>query len=90
MLTKALAVEFARDGIRVNAVCPAGVDTPLNSKFTFPENTDALLLGRMSSLLEGEPLASAQDVAQAVLYLASDQARYITGVALPMDGGQSA
>jgi NAD(P)-dependent dehydrogenase (short-subunit alcohol dehydrogenase family) len=88
LLTKALAVELAPDGIRVNCVCPGGVDTPLLSQAVFPADADAGLLGRLMGPLPG--LARAEDVADAVAWLASPAAATVTGVALPMDGGRLA
>lgn len=90
MLTKALAVELARDGIRVNCVCPAAVDTPLVAEVAtrIPADVDAGLLDRMQMLMPG--MLSPGEVAAAVAYLASDAARLVTGQALALDGGVSA
>jgi meso-butanediol dehydrogenase/(S,S)-butanediol dehydrogenase/diacetyl reductase len=90
MLTKALAVELAHDGVRVNCVCPAAVDTPLLAEVAsrIPPDADPRLLDRLQMLLPG--LVSPQEVAAAVAYLASDAARMITGHALALDGGRSA
>lgn len=85
MMSKALAIEFAGRGVRVNAVCPGGVKTPLTDKFTLPEGADMKLVERLWPLME---MAEPEEVAEIVAYLASDKARYITGVALPIDGGQ--
>lgn len=88
-LTRNLALEFAADRIRVNAVAPAVVETPIYSAFLTPEEIAEVLptfnafhpLGR-----NGQPA----DVAAAILFLASDQASWITGVVLPVDGGVTA
>ena len=90
LLTKALAVELAPDGVRVNCVCPAAVDTPLLGAVAerIPVDADRRLLRRLDMLLPG--LVSAGEVADAVLYLASDAARMVTGQALALDGGRSA
>ncbi len=90
LLTKALAVELALDGVRVNCVCPAAVDTPLvlDVAERIPADADARLLDRLQMLMPG--LITAGEVAAAVAYLASDAARMVTGVALPLDGGRSA
>lgn len=83
MLTKSIASRYAKDGIRSNSIHPSTVYTPLvEVLFKDPERKAERLgevpLGR---------LASAEDVANAVLYLASDEASFINGVALPVDGG---
>lgn len=88
LLTKALAVELAPDGVRANCVCPGGVDTPLLAKVDLPADADAGLLARLSGPLPG--LATAEQVASAVAWLASDAAATVTGIALPMDGGRMA
>jgi NAD(P)-dependent dehydrogenase (short-subunit alcohol dehydrogenase family) len=89
-LTKSLAIEFAAKGVRVNAVCPSGVDTPMMRNTAFPDGVDAALLARNAPKLErGRPL-TAEEVAASVLFLASPAANMITGVALPVDGGQLA
>lgn len=83
-LTRQCAIEFAPDGIRVNAVCPGPVDTPMVQTNT-PEAMDAILdavpLSRM---------ATPEEVAKAMTFLASDFALSITGAALAIDGGMSA
>jgi NAD(P)-dependent dehydrogenase (short-subunit alcohol dehydrogenase family) len=86
-LTKALALELAPDGIRVNCVCPAGVDTPLmrNWAATLPDPA-AVLRGQAAMHLTNR-LASPEEIAAAILFLASPDASFITGVALPVEGG---
>lgn len=86
-LTKCMALEFSGEGVRVNAVCPGGVKTPLLAETRMPENADRRLFGRLMPFL---PLGEPEEIATAVAYLASDEARYITAVALPIDGGQTA
>ena len=86
VLTKNLAIELATDGIRVNTVALAFVETPAYERFLSPEEAQAVLdsvdgfhpLGR-----RGQP----DDVAEAVVFLAGDGARWITGTTLPIDGG---
>jgi NAD(P)-dependent dehydrogenase (short-subunit alcohol dehydrogenase family) len=85
-LTRNLAIEFAADHIRVNAVAPAVVETPVYNTFMSDDEVKEVLpsfnnfhpLGR-----NGQP----QDVAAAILFLAGSQADWITGVVLPVDGG---
>jgi NAD(P)-dependent dehydrogenase (short-subunit alcohol dehydrogenase family) len=85
-LVKNLAIELAPDKIRVNAIAPAVIETPVFSTFLTPEQVAAVLptfnafhpLGRNGQVA---------DAAEALLFLASDQASFITGVVLPVDGG---
>lgn len=87
-LTRAAAFECARDAIRVNAVCPGFIDTPMtcgpNSIFTRAR----LERGVGKSALKR--FGTAQEVARTVAWLLSDEASYLTGVALPVDGGITA
>ena len=85
-LTKNLAIELAKDNIRINTVALAFVETPAYERFMMPEQARAVLnsvnafhpMGR-----HGQP----EDVVEAVLFLASEKARWITGTTLPVDGG---
>lgn len=92
-LTKGLAVRYAAEGIRVNTVCPGPVATPMlyndfmnvDSRFSNEENEKRVLaavpMGRV-----GQPM----EIAHAALWLASDDASFVTGVAMPIDGGLTA
>ena len=86
-LTRALAVDHVRDGIRVNAVCPGTVDTPWVQRLVEEagEDIDALRARQPMGRL-GTP----EEIAEAVLYLASDAAAFVTGTALVIDGGLTA
>lgn len=84
-LTRSIALDYARDNIRCNAICPGFVDTPLTASFSGPER-DAFL--ERSQPLSG--MIQPEDVAQLALWLASDAARMITGQAFIIDGGQQA
>jgi NAD(P)-dependent dehydrogenase (short-subunit alcohol dehydrogenase family) len=86
-MTKSLALELAPDGIRVNCVCPAGVDTPLMRSWaaTLPD-PDAVLRQQAAMHLLNR-MATAEEIATAILFLASPDASFITGVALPIEGG---
>jgi NAD(P)-dependent dehydrogenase (short-subunit alcohol dehydrogenase family) len=85
-LTRAMAAHHGRDGIRVNAVAPGMVYTPMvSARGMTPELRDAR---RRRSLLQTE--GTGWDVGSAVLFLASDEARWITGVTLPVDAGATA
>ncbi|MEE9286010.1 MAG: glucose 1-dehydrogenase [Dehalococcoidia bacterium] len=88
MLTKQLAVDYAGSNIRVNAVAPGFVRTPMLDAMR-PDDPDTLF----TMLSERTPLgrvATPQDIAHAVLYLASDQASFVTGTVLTVDGGYTA
>jgi NAD(P)-dependent dehydrogenase (short-subunit alcohol dehydrogenase family) len=88
MLTKSLALELAADGVRVNAVCPASVDTPFLHGFQLPEDADLQLLTRSVSPMGG--LITPAEVAAAVAYLASSDAASVSGTTLVIDGAASA
>ena len=86
LMTKTVGVRYAKDNIRCNSVHPSTVDTPLvQTLFKDPlkreERLGEVPLGR---------LATDKDVANAVLYLASDEAAFLNGVSLPVDGGLTA
>jgi NAD(P)-dependent dehydrogenase (short-subunit alcohol dehydrogenase family) len=88
--TRALAVHYAPHGIRANAVLPGVMDTPLiytQIAGAF-DSTEAMLAARHAASPMGH-MGDAWDVAHAALFLASDDAKYITGVCLPVDGGKS-
>lgn len=83
MMTKVLASEWAPYGIRVNAVAPGYIRTPLTERLMAEGRLD------VDAILRRSPTGSmgtAEDVAEALAFLASDQARFITGVVLPVDG----
>ena len=85
-LVKNLAIELAADKIRVNAIAPAVIETPVFGTFLTPEQVDAVLPTFNAMHPLGRNGQSA-DAAEALLFLASDQASFITGVVLPVDGG---
>lgn len=87
-LSRALAAEYAGRGVRVNAVCPGGVNTPLIKNAQAPEGADMALFQRMFPLTPYN--AEPEEIASAVAYLAADEARFVTGSALVIDGGQTA
>jgi cyclopentanol dehydrogenase len=86
-LTKAIASRYAKDNIRCNSIHPSTVDTPfIQLLFNDPEKGAQNRAERLGEVPLGR-LAAASDVANAVLYLASEEAAFINGVSLPVDGG---
>jgi NAD(P)-dependent dehydrogenase (short-subunit alcohol dehydrogenase family) len=88
MLTKSMALELASAGVRVNAVCPAAVDTPFLRGFRLPDGADMALLSRSTSPMGR--LIDVDEVAGAVAYLASDDAATVSGTTLVIDGASTA
>ena len=84
-LTKAAALEYAKQGIRVNAVAPAAIETDMMNRFTGGGNEEALTY--MRSLHPVGRLGRSEEIANPVLFLASDAASFITGTSLKVDGG---
>ena len=82
-LTRAAAVDYGQWGIRVNAINPGYILTPMSEQFLNSPEYQAYLF----NIIPLKAYGLAQDIAQAALFLASDEARYITGVNLPVDGG---
>jgi NAD(P)-dependent dehydrogenase (short-subunit alcohol dehydrogenase family) len=83
-LTRALAIEYWKRGIRVNAIAPGGVDTPLSRGFTMPEGADMSFMDKMMTPFG---MAEPEDLASLFCYVASDEARYMTGAIVSMDAG---
>jgi 3-oxoacyl-[acyl-carrier protein] reductase len=89
MLTRALAKEFAPFNVRVNSLCPVAADTPMLPQFL----DEAGGLMSVEELAAGIPmgrLATAEDVARAALFFASDMSAFVTGINMAVDGGTSA
>ncbi len=89
-LTRQMAIEYAADGIRANAVCPGTVDTPLLHKAAAEMGDSQAFL---KSLADAHPIgriAAAEEIAQFFVFLASDQARFLTGAVLMIYGGFTA
>jgi NAD(P)-dependent dehydrogenase (short-subunit alcohol dehydrogenase family) len=86
-LTRTMAVDFAADGIRVNAVAPGAIDTPLLRR-SFARHSDPEAVREASRQRHAmKRFGQAEEVAAAALYLASDDSSFTTGVVLPVDGG---
>ena len=89
-LTQALALDHARDGIRVNAVCPGEVDTPMmKAGRSVPPTAESLRQMADETIPMGR-LAQPEEIAQVVLFLASEGASYMTGALVPVDAGYTA
>lgn len=86
-LTKSAAVEYAKKGIRVNAICPAVIDTDMFRRAAESDPRKAEFAAAMHPVGR---LGTAEEIAAAVLYLCSPDAGFTTGVALPVDGGATA
>lgn len=83
-LTRSAALDYARQGIRVNAVCPGMIDTPMNAR---------LDRGLLRALLDASPLGRMgrpEEIAAAVLWLCDDQSGYVSGQVIPVDGAWTA
>ena len=90
-ITRCMALDHARDGIRVNSICPGEIHTQMVDDILAAKGGD--LEQNLRALAAGIPLrrlASPREVAWCVRFLASDQASYVTGVNLPVDGGNDA
>jgi meso-butanediol dehydrogenase / (S,S)-butanediol dehydrogenase / diacetyl reductase len=86
-LTRALAIEYTKEKVRVNAICPGGMPTPQATEFTAPENADWDLIMRIAS---PRGFMETVDVAKAIAFLASDDAAAIHGAVYRVDNGKGA
>ena len=86
-LTQTMAITHGHQGLRVNAVAPGGVNTPITEQFPAPDGVDLSLMTRIMPFTRmGEP----DELAAAFAFLASDDASYVTGIVLRVDGGMKA
>ena len=91
LLTKAMAKDHARDGLRVNAICPGDVDTPMLAAEAKTEGMDVdEYLEEACEAVPSGRVAEPEEVAALALFLASESAAHINGTAIPIDGGGSA
>jgi len=95
LLTKSLALRLAKDNIRVNCICPSLADTPMGPDFVRARpdedwaTTEATIERFLTTIPMGR-MVKPQEIAYAALFLASDEASFITGIFLPVDGGATA
>ena len=91
LLTKGMALDHAAEGVRINAVCPGDVDTPMLEAEALNDGiTHTQALNQYGDDSPSGRVTRADEVAALILYLASDQAAQITGAAIPIDGGNTA
>lgn len=87
-MTRTLAVEYATRGLRVNAICPGGVMTPIVNSFGYPDAAEDQLFARIIPATGN--LIEPDEIARAIAFLASDEMRNMTGTILVVDGGTTA
>ncbi|MDJ0712462.1 MAG: SDR family oxidoreductase [Woeseiaceae bacterium] len=91
LLTRSMAKDHARDGLRANAVCPGGVDTPMLASDAEESGVDVdEFLEEVADAVPSGRIATPEDIAALALFLASDSAAHVNGAAIPIDGAGSA
>jgi 3-oxoacyl-[acyl-carrier protein] reductase len=85
-LSRQMANDYARHGIRVNCICPGTIITPMHDIFYTPETREETL-AEWAQTRPLQMVGAPQDIAYAAVYLASEEARFVTGCVLPVDGG---
>lgn len=89
-LTRAMAVDHAPDAIRVNCICPGIIDTPMLARTASTQPDAAAFYERAKHMQVAGRLGQPADIANAALFLASDESTFVTGAVLPVDGGYTA
>ncbi|MBP7284703.1 MAG: glucose 1-dehydrogenase [Leptospiraceae bacterium] len=86
-LTKSISLEFSHKGIRINAICPGGIETDMLGEIFESSGKPDLAKANMTNLHSMKRLAKPEEIAKTAVWLCSEEASFITGVALPVDGG---
>ncbi len=87
-MVKQIAIDYGKYGIRVNALCPGWVDTPFNDAFTRQMGGREALLAYVKDKIPMGRFATVEEIAESILFLASDRSSFMTGHALVIDGGE--
>ena len=87
-MVKQIAIDYGKCGVRVNALCPGWVDTPFNDAFTRQMGGREALLAYVNDKIPMGRFATVEEIAESILYLASDRSSFMTGHALVIDGGE--
>lgn len=87
-MVKQIAIDYGKYGVRVNALCPGWVDTPFNDAFTRQMGGREALLAYVKGQIPMGRFATVDEIAESILYLASDRSSFMTGHALVVDGGE--
>ena len=88
-MVRQVAVDYGRRGVRINALCPGWVDTPFNDPFIRQMGGREAIEAYVRDKIPLGRWASAEEIAEAILFLASDRSAFMTGHALVLDGGES-
>ena len=89
-LTKAIAIDYAADGIRCNCVCPGDMETPMIQQYFDGTDDAAAARDEMEQAYPGKRIAHPREVATAVIYVLSDEASFVNGAPILVDGGLTA
>jgi NAD(P)-dependent dehydrogenase (short-subunit alcohol dehydrogenase family) len=90
LLTKEMAIDYAKKGIRVNCVCPGAIMTPMLKKFIDKSPNPEETIKNLGEMHPIGRIGKPEEIANAVLFLASDESSFVTGHALIVDGGLTA